>query len=310
MFLVCGEALFDIFVEEVRDDGLTMEARPGGSPFNVAMGLCRLGQRAALFTGLSGDLLGQRLKPFMEKEGVDLIHAVPVDRPTTVSFIGIAPDGGPAYAFYGEKAADRSVGEGDLPAIGPDVAAVHVGSFSTAVAPIGPALKTLADREKVKRLISYDPNIRLTVEPSLDTWRGVFRDFSAAAHLLKVSREDLDALFPGVATGDIVSDCLGRGVRLMVVTDGAQGATAWTRHTTATCPATPVSVIDTVGAGDTFQAALLARLAETDALTPDALDALDSPRLRALLNFAARAAAITCSRRGADLPHRSELEQP
>jgi fructokinase len=129
------------------------------------------------------------------------------------------------------------------------------------------------------------------------------------AHLLKVSEEDLSLLMPGKSLPEFAADALTRGVRLVVVTRGGDGAVAWTASASESVSAVVVPVVDTVGAGDTFQAALLTWLAEHDCLSPQACGSMRAPQLRAALQFATCAASITCSRRGADLPRRSELER-
>ena len=157
-------------------------------------------------------------------------------------------------------------------------------------------------------VIAYDPNIRTNVEPDLDVWRATLQWMLPRTHLLKVSDEDLGLLLPGRSIDQFAADALAAGTPLVVVTRGAEGAVGYTRQGRVTAPPVAVQVADTVGAGDTFQAAILAWLAEHDALSAEALDALDVPRMAALLRFAARAASITCSRRGADMPRRGELD--
>jgi fructokinase len=158
-----------------------------------------------------------------------------------------------------------------------------------------------------RALVSYDPNVRLNVEPALQRWRDTLAWMVPRTQLLKVSEEDLGLLFPGTAPAELARGWLAQGVALVVVTRGGEGVQAWTAQTTLALPAERVAVIDTVGAGDTYQAALLTALAERDRLDAAALRATAEPELRAVLQFAARAAAITCSRRGADLPRRAEL---
>ena len=122
MFLVCGEALFDFFLEsETGPAAVNFAARAGGSPFNVAIGLSRLGQASGLLTGLSSDFLGQRLRQVLEDEGVSTAYAIPTDRPTTVSLVGLDTAGVPAYQFYDNGSADTGVVEADLPALGPEI---------------------------------------------------------------------------------------------------------------------------------------------------------------------------------------------
>ncbi len=307
MFLVCGEVLFDVFVAEQRADGLTLDARPGGSPFNVALGLARLGQKTEFFTGLSLDLLGQHLADFMQGNAVGLRHTVRSDRPTAISLVGFADDGTPAYAFYGERPAYADIAPEALPQLGEDIRAVHMGSIAAVLEPVASALAVLAQRECDRRLVSYDPNVRPSIEPDLEVWRRRLDQLSRFTHLIKISADDLDLLYPGREDADAARSWLSRGARLVVVTHGADGARAWTRYGQAGAAGKPVTLVDAVGAGDSFQAALLAGLAEADHLSPVGLDRLDKDQLARLLEFANQASAVTCSRRGANLPYRDEL---
>ncbi len=310
MFLVCGEALFDFFLEsEAGPASATYAARAGGSPFNVAIGLTRLGREAGLLTGLSRDLLGQRLVQVLEAEGVSTRYAIPTDRPTTLSLVGLDAAGVPAYQFYDNGSADTGVTPADLPALGPEVAGLHFGSYSLAAAPVADAMAALA-RGKGGRFVSVDPNVRPTVEPDMDVWRARLDVLLPLADLVKISAEDLALLRPGTTAEAFAADVTAAGASLVVVTDGGEAASGWTStglHATAVPPR--VKVIDTVGAGDTFQAALLARLLGDGDEPKAALGGLDEGGLARLLDYAARAAAITCSRRGADLPRAAELTE-
>jgi fructokinase len=308
MFLVCGEALFDFFLDS--DDGPAsagFAARAGGSPFNVAVGLSRLGRDAGLLTGLSSDMLGKRLARTLAAEGVSTAYAVATDRPTTISLVGLDPAGVPEYQFYGNGSADAGVTVADLPALGPEVEGLHFGSYSIAVAPVGDALAALAAAER-DRFVSLDPNVRPTIEPDMAVWRARVEALLPSVDLLKTSAEDLALLHPGLAPEAFAADLVARGVKLVVVTDGGETAQGWTAAGDAAAARPPaVAVIDTVGAGDTFQAALIARLAAHPDGPLAGLAALDRETLQATLDYAARAAAITCSRRGADLPRAAEL---
>ncbi|HPG21197.1 MAG TPA: carbohydrate kinase [Amaricoccus sp.] len=308
MFLVCGEALFDFFLEtEEGPASARYAARAGGSPFNVAIGLARLGQRSGLLTGISRDLLGQRLRRVLEDEGVSTRYSVATDRPTTISLVGLDTAGVPAYQFYDTGSADTGLTAADLPPLAPEVTGLHFGSYSIAVAPVADTLAGLA-AGRGGRFVSVDPNIRPTVEPDMEVWRARLDGLLPHTDLVKISAEDLGLIRPGLGREAFAADLLGRGVQLVVVTDGDAPAHAWTAsglHGSATPP--KVVVIDTVGAGDTFQAALLARLLRGPDGPKAAIAALDRVELEAILSYAARASALTCSRRGADLPRAAEL---
>lgn len=307
MFLVCGEALFDVFATGETPTGLAMDARIGGSPFNVAVGLARLGQPVAFLSQVSRGFLGERLMRALAAEGVDTSTVQRSDAPTTLSLIGVDARGVPAYAFYGEGCADRLLDSTALGAVPPGVKAINVGSYATVVGTTAATQRELIERMQGRALIAYDPNIRLNVEPRREVWRAQIDWMLSRTQLLKVSDEDLGLVWPGIAPAEFAARALAQGVKLVVVTRGAEGALGWTATARAEAPPAPVTVIDTVGAGDTFQAALLTWLAERDALSAAALAALTADALQDALGFAARGAAITCSRRGADMPRRAEL---
>jgi len=307
MFMVCGEALMDVFGEDETPHGVRLDARVGGSPFNVAVGLARLGQPAGFLGAISRGFLGQRIRRALVAEGVDLSHAPLVDAPTTLGLVGLDDAGSASYDFYGERGADRLLRPDQLPALGDDVRALHVGSYATVVEPVAGALRQLVEREHARRVIAYDPNLRLNVEPDLERWRATVAWMAAHCHLLKASAEDLALLRPGEDVRAAAADLLALGAPLVVVTLGGGGAAAFTRRVAVAVHAKPVAVVDTVGAGDTFQAAMLAWLAEHGLLSIAGLRDLDATRLTAMLEFAGAAAAVTCTRRGADMPRRSEL---
>jgi fructokinase len=175
------------------------------------------------------------------------------------------------------------------------------------VEPVAGTQRALVEREHARSVIAYDPNVRLKVEPDLQRWRDTLQWMLPRTTLLKVSDEDLGLLYPGADPAMLATQWLAAGVALVVVTRGGEGAWAWTAATHVAVPPVPVTVIDTVGAGDTFQAALLTTLAERGLLSRAALTAIAAAPLTAAVQFATRAAAITCSRRGADLPRRGEL---
>ncbi len=308
MFLVCGEALFDFFLEgEAGPAQATFAARVGGSPFNVAMGLARLGQKSGLLTGLSGDMLGRRVSEVLAAEGVSDAYAVRTDRPTTISLVGLDPAGVPEYQFYGNGSADTGVAPADLPELGPEVTGLHFGSYSLAVAPVADAFAALAQKE-AGRFISIDPNVRATIVPDMAVWRARLDALYPLANLVKISAEDLEQLHPGMTPENFAADRFAQGAQLVVVTDGGEAAHGFTASGHAASATPPkVTVIDTVGAGDTFQAALLARLLSHAEGPAAAIASLDQSALHATLDHAARAAAITCARRGADLPFAVEL---
>ena len=307
MILVAGEALIDVFAGDDTPGGLALDGRLGGSPFNVALGLARLGQPVGFFGGIGTGFAGDRLMQALADEGIAADAVARIDAPTTLSLVGVDARGVPSYAFYGHGAADRLVRPEHLAAIPATARAFHFGSYAMVVPPVADTQRALVEREHRRSVISYDPNIRSNVEPDLAVWRTALQWMLPRTHLLKVSDEDLALLYPGRSPDDFAAEALAAGTPWVVVTRGGDGAVGYGAGHRVACPPVAVTVADTVGAGDTFQAALLTWAAETGRLTPAALAHIDAAAMAQALGFASRAAAITCSRRGADLPRRAEL---
>ncbi|MBW4794063.1 carbohydrate kinase family protein [Pseudomonas tolaasii] len=312
MYLVCGEALFDFFSEEEaggQASKVNYKAIAGGSPFNVAVGLRRLGIESALFGGLSTDFLGRRLLQVLKDEGVSEQFLVEFAAPTTLAMVAVGTNGSPQYSFRGEGCADRQLDAAHLPALGKDIRGLHIGSFSLVVQPIGDTLLSLVKRESGKRLISLDPNVRLNPQPDIQLWRDRIAELVKHADLIKVSDEDLHLLYPNQSPQSVLQGWLQHRCQLVFLTRGGDGATVFSRqHGTWSAPAVKVVMADTVGAGDTFQAALIAWLTEHELDSVAGLQKLTREQIDAMLGFAIRAAALTCSKTGPDLPYREQLD--
>jgi len=312
MYLVCGEALFDFFSEEDpsgQASKVNYKAIAGGSPFNVAVGLRRLGIEAALFGGVSTDFLGRRLLQVLSDEGVNAQFLVEFAAPTTLAMVAVGANGSPQYSFRGEGCADRQLTRAHLPPLGDEVRGLHVGSFSLVVQPIGDTLLALVQRESGKRLISLDPNVRLNPQPDIQLWRDRVAELVKYADLIKVSDEDLHLLYPDQSPESVLEGWLQHRCQLVFLTRGGDGASVFSRqHGHWSQPAVKVVMADTVGAGDTFQAALIAWLTEQQLDSVEGLQQLTCAQIDAMLGFAIRAAALTCGKTGPDLPYRQQLE--
>ena len=307
MILCAGEALIDM-VPRDTGDGSAYLPLAGGAVFNTAIGLGRLGAEVGFFSGLSNDLFGQILEETLRTSGVatDLAHRS--DRPTTLAFVELA-DGQATYTFYDENTAGRMIDPGDLPALPDTIRAVYVGGISLISEPAANAYEALALGASRDRVLMIDPNVRAGFVQDETTYRARIDRLMAASDIVKVSDEDLDWLRPG--PGDFrakMADLMGDATSLVIVTRGVDGSTGLLRDgTTVEVPTEPVEVVDTVGAGDTFNAGALAHLAKAGCLDKTALRSLDPTVAEAALAFGARVAAITVSRAGADAPWAREL---
>ncbi|MCP8938405.1 carbohydrate kinase [Alsobacter sp. SYSU M60028] len=310
MILVCGEALFDVFVAAEGGTRIPAEMVVGGSPLNVAVGLARLGATSSYFSGLSTDRFGEILRATLANEGVDLSHVRAKDNLTTLSIVARGDDGQPRYTFYGADAADRMVTPEDLPRkLADDVRAITMGSYTLVVKPVADALAAFAEREGARRVISLDPNLRPTVIGDVSRWPAQFDRFARHATIVKASDEDIEIAFGGaLSIAEAAARWHGLGAQLVVVTRGRDGALGFPAGgDTVEVPGRRVAVVDTVGAGDTFHAAMLAELDRRGRLTRDGVATLDSEALGEVLRYAVTASSITCTRRGADLPRAAEV---
>lgn len=310
MIVVSGEALIDLFVGPPGPEGLPTKAVAGGSNYNVALGLARLGRPAAFLANISQDPLGDFLAAPLARDGVDMRWLRRGPERTTISVVATASDGHPSYSFYGEGAADRSLLPEHLPPAFPDeVNAIVLGCFPLAVEPIASTLEGLLERESGRRAVSLDPNLRPRLIEDMAAWRPRFMRYVAHATLVKTSIEDLEPLYgPSPDLAAVARDLMGRGPSLVVFTRGPDGAIAFSRSgIVVERMGRRVDVIDTVGAGDSFHAALLAHLDQRGRLSRDGVAALDEVGIGAALDEAIAASALTCTRRGADLPTAADL---
>ena len=307
MILSCGEALIDMLPRESTLGEAAFAPYAGGAVFNTAIALGRLGAASGFFSGLSTDMLGQILVETLEASKVDTGFAARSDRPTTVAFVKLV-NGQATYAFYDEGTAGRMLAEADLPALPPEVNALFFGGISLVNDPAASTYEALQAREAPARVTMIDPNIRPGfIAGKEEVYRARIDRMIGRADIVKLSDEDLHWLMGEGDVSALAREVLALGPKVVFITEGAAGARAVTATQNRFVAATPVTVADTVGAGDTFNAGVLAALDEAGALTKAALAALPDAVLDAALNLGTRAAAITVSRAGANPPWRDEL---
>lgn len=306
MILCCGEALIDMLPRETTAGEPAFSPYVGGAVFNTAIALGRLGVPVSFFSGLSRDLFGHRLSDALAASNVGLGPVRFSDRPTTLAFVHLT-NGQASYTFYDENTAGRMLVPEDLPVLGPEVAALHFSCISLIPEPCGGTYEALMRREHGARVTMLDPNIRAGFIPDREAHLARMRRMIAMADIVKLSDEDLAWFGETGSVEDIAARWLAQGPKLVVMTRGAAGAVGFTARDSVSVPAPPVTVADTVGAGDTFNAGLLAHLHEAGLLSKAALAALDAAQVGAALAYAVRAAAVTVSRAGANPPWRHEM---
>ena len=316
--LVAGESLVDLVPasDDADDADGGQRALPGGSPFNVAVGLGRLGVATGLLGPISDDAHGALLADRLAGAGVRILPAARTTRPTTLATVTLDASGHATYTFSLDGTSATGMGPDDVAAAvaeAPEAASaplhVSLGAVTLTSPGTGRLLAGLLADAASRPLVSLDPNVRPAVIGDLAAERAAIARAVATVDLVKVSDDDLRALHPDADPLAVAGGWARSGPALVVVTRGGDGAMAVRDDGgTLTVASLPVTVVDTVGAGDAFTSGLLAALADRGLLDRDALRAADAATLREVLTFAARVAALTCMRHGADPPRREELD--
>ncbi|CUH89768.1 2-dehydro-3-deoxygluconokinase [Phaeobacter sp. CECT 5382] len=308
MILCCGEALIDMIHSAPVSGPETYVPRPGGAVLNTAVALGRLGASAAMLTGLSRDPFGKKLADHLTASHVNVSQIVWSDRPTTLAFVQLL-DGQASYFFFDENSAGRMLNTADIPKLPQEVSALFMGGISLACEPAADSYMALLEREGRARVVMIDPNIRPGFIQNTDRYRRRLSQMMKQANIVKVSEEDLNWIFPGPEEFEQkVKNILKMGASIVVLTRGENGATGFLAGGTQIyVPSTRVEIVDTVGAGDTFNAGFLAKLSELGCLSKDQLKSLTLDTLQQALEYGTRAASVTVSRIGADPPWAREL---
>ncbi|MBL9056090.1 MAG: carbohydrate kinase [Rhodobacteraceae bacterium] len=307
MILSCGEALIDMLPRTSTQGEAAFAPYAGGAVFNTAIALGRLGAPSAFFSGISTDMLGEILAETLTASQVDTRYCARSPRPTTVAFVKLV-NGQATYAFYDEGTAGLMLSQDDLPVLPATVSTLFFGGISLVNDPAASTYEALQARESATRVTMIDPNIRPGFIAGKEApYRARIGRLVARADIVKLSDEDLHWLMgPGDLT-TLARAIVAQGPKVVFITEGAAGARAVTATQNRFVAAQKVTVADTVGAGDTFNAGALCALHQAGALSKTRIAALSDAELDAALSLGTRAAAITVSRPGANPPWANEL---
>ena len=302
MIVVCGEALIDMIS---NGDG-TQQSAPGGGPFNTARALARLGVPTAFLGRLSDDVFGRELAELLKADGASLQLASVGSEPTTIAMAEVDSNGFAEYQFLVQGTSAPNLTPEMVPErFGLEVTALHFGTLGLVLEPMASTLMQLMISERGRRVVMLDPNIRIGLVPDSE-YRDLLHLAISQSTIVKASEADLAWLYPGLDHEEAADRILSEGVSLVVVTLGARGAFGAHRDARLSVDAPYVEVVDTIGAGDAFGAALMAWLYDHHLLSVDL--SLSPDELRAALKFACLVAALTCARAGADPPTRADLQ--
>lgn len=301
MILCSGEALIDM----VPQNG-SYRPLPGGAVYNTAIALGRLGEPVAYLWPISRDPFGEMLMRPLAEAGVDLDLCPRSDRLTTLALVTLAA-GEARYSFYDEGSAGRMLSPGDIPTLPGAVQAIFAGGISLVPDPCGAAIEALVQRNHHRLPVMLDPNIRPFFIADEPAFRARLDRLLRQADIVKLSAEDFGWLYPGLPLAEAAQEVLKLGPRIVLQTGGAAGAHAHWSGQTVSAPSLRVTVADTIGAGDTFNAGVLASLRRQGALSKQGLARITPQQIRAALTLGAQAAAVTVSRPGANPPWAHEM---
>jgi fructokinase len=304
---VIGEALVDLLPAGTPGE---YRARPGGSPFNVAVGPARLGNRTSLMARFADDRYGRLLRNAAAAEGIDLRAAPRAAERASVAIASFDTAARATYRFDIEGTADWQWTAAELRGLSRETEVLHFGSIASWTPPGDEHIADLVGELRARSgvLISYDPNIRPAVIGGRERGAGLVERAVRLAHVVKASREDIEWLYPDLAVDEVAARWSGLGASLVVVTDGEDGAIAYRRtRVPLRRPARPIQVVDTIGAGDAFTSGLLTGLIRRGLHRERRLEWLSDGVLGDIIDEAILSAAITCERAGADPPRLDEL---
>lgn len=307
MILCCGEALIDMLPRETANGETAFLPLAGGSVFNTAIALGRIGVPTGFFSGISSDFFGDVLRDALARSNVDYSFAAISERPTTLAFVRLV-DGQARYAFYDENTAGRMLSVSDMPFVDDGIDAMLFGCISLISEPCGSVYEALMAREAPNRVMFLDPNIRAGFITDRARHLARMKRMIALADIVKLSDEDLAWFGESGSHDQIAAEWLKLGPKLVVITKGAHGADAYTAHATVRVPGVKVDVVDTVGAGDTVNAGILASLYNQRLLHKEAIADLSEDQIHAAVALGVRAAAVTVSRAGANPPWAHEMK--
>jgi fructokinase len=306
MLLCCGDALIDWIPVTSADGREAYLPVPGGSCCNLAIALARLGADAGFMGGISTDFFGDLLMGALQASQVSTRYVARLGLETTLGFVKLG-DGEPQYVFYDDGTAARMWTAADSPMLGPEVRLLHIGSVTLINPPVADACVALFEAEKGRRVLCLDPNCRPTLTRDIASYRVRMDRLFTLSDIIRLSLSDLAFLMPDTTPPAAASLWLEGGARLVVVTRGAGGSTAYWPGGSVDVTAPETRVMDTIGAGDSFLAGLLVGLSEAGYLSMTGLLRLTSGELAGALAIASEAAAVTCTRSGADAPWRHEV---
>jgi fructokinase len=311
MIVTIGEALIDfIYV----DEGLNQMYKPvpGGSPMNTSIALSRLEIPSAFISGISIDMFGKMLSKHLSDNNIDINTTIHKDNPTTLAFAKIV-NGIAEYAFFANNSADRSITESEIQTaidtLPTSPSCFQIGSISLLLEPGATAIYSIIRNRDPNIPVSFDPNIRASLVNDRESFLTRLEDLFRHSDIVKISDEDIRWIFPKLSLETAAKKILQFGVSVCVITAGKKGVYWFSQNIQEYLAARDIKLVDTIGAGDTFHAGLLAFLYLSGNISREKLKNISQENAVKALRYASMAAEINCCRQGANPPSTAELKK-
>lgn len=307
MIICCGEALIDMIQQRSVDGKDLFLPIAGGAIFNTAIALGRLGISTGFVSGISTDLFGDQIIQELEKSQVQTDYCIRSNQPSTLAFVKLNKEIA-SYSFFDENSAGRNLSASAIPGLPEKLDAMHFGGISLISEPCGSAFEGIQSKNRNNTVISLDPNIRSDFIKNPTSHRTRILRMIGNSDIVKVSDEDLEWTCDGTNPNEMLKSWLLSGTTLVIVTKGGEGATAHASWGNIHIPAFEVEIVDTIGAGDTFNAGLLAGLKNQGLLSKQRLRQINSKELSAAIEYASKVAAYTVTQSGANSPTKDQIQ--
>ena len=307
MIVCCGEALIDMIPNDLDNGEIAFIPKVGGAVLNTSICLGRLGANVAFLGAVSEDLFGEIISKELVKSKVNTSFCLSTTNNTTVAFAKIE-NGTTTYSIFDENSSNKNISLEDVSLDEKKVDTLYIGGISLMSEPNGSQIENFINKESKNKIVFFDPNIRPNFIQDRAKYIKRFENILAQSDIIKISDEDFDWLYPNISFEELYKQWLELGVKIVVLTKGSDGAIIKTKNYEASSSGEKVTVVDTIGAGDIFNGALLFSLSNNKNYSKKDLINIDKESIEESLKFANKVAAISVTRIGANPPFFEELD--
>lgn len=305
MIVCSGEALIDMIPTKCANEEIAYVPKIGGAILNTSIALGRLGANVSFLGSVSNDVFGDMILDELKKSKVNTSLCMETSSHTTLAFATIK-NGTTTYSFFDENSSNKNISLENI-SLDDEVNSLYVGGISLMSEPNGSEIELFINKESSNKVVFFDPNIRPSFISNKENYMKRFENILSQTDIIKVSDEDLEWICPNKTFDEVCEKWLNLGVNIIILTKGSEGAIIKTKDSLIVASGQKVQVVDTIGAGDIFNAGFLFLLSQNEKFSKNDLINIDENFLKDSLNFAIKVAAISVGRTGANAPYFNEL---